>query len=113
MLCTIFQITRERFYPEVNVTIDAVGIMLLSAYNQTKNEGMFDERFCYFLLSSILTDDEKQKKTVDKAKVNFARKIFAFRLRGAADASERIDKFNFHAKLLIREIREKSRKLKS
>lgn len=85
-------------------------VKLLTAINQTHKGESFDERFIYFLLSSILTKKEKQNRNVDKLKLGFAQKIFGCRIRDD-DASNRMEKFGTHAKLLIRDIREKSRKL--
>lgn len=107
------QSSKDRCYPEYGVTIEAINVVLLKAYNDTKNEETFDERFIYFLVSSILTDEEKVNKCVDKKKIEFAQKSFTFRLRNADDASARMNKFNAHVRLLVRQIRENNRKLQA
>lgn len=104
------QETKERFYPGPNLKIDSVTVLLLIAYNQTKDGELFDGRFIYFLLVSILTAEEKKKKKVDKGKLKFAREIFEFRVRNAANSAERLEKFDLYAKNKIEDIRDKTKK---
>lgn len=105
------KVNQERFYPEANAHIDAITVLLLDQYNKTKNFAIHDERFVYFILWAILSEDEKKCRCTDKQKIALAQKIFLHRLRGAADASERASKFKEHCKLQVREIRQKSRKM--
>lgn len=103
------KVNQERFYPEANSRIDAIAVMLLTEYNKTKNTALYDERFIYFLLSTILTEEEKKCRTTNKEKIVLAHAIFLYRLRDAVDASERASKFKELCKMQVREIRQKSR----
>lgn len=105
------QANKERFYSDSNVKIDAISVMLLATFNETKNEEKFDDRFIYFLLSAILSSEEKKKKTGMKHKIFFAKKIFELRLINAPDAAKRFANFEKYAKPQIANIREMTEKL--
>lgn len=102
----------ERFYPETNVKIDGISVQLLQAYNDTKMDKVFDERFIYFTLVSIMTAGEKRTNSIDANKMDFARKIFKHRLRNVSDSNERFAAFDIHAKSLISNIRDNYKKMR-
>lgn len=86
--------------------------MLLTKYNTTKNESIYDQRFVYFLLSSVLSEEEKTKKKISQAKLSFVRKIYLHRIAKSADATDRAVKFDEYIKLQVQDISEKNKKLK-
>lgn len=108
---TYLQQSGERLYSLTNTRIDRTTVYLLSQYNKSKNESVFDYRFLYLLLNSIIGSENIKKWCIDKNQIEFAKNIFQHRIHGTIDATVREEQSKSLIKTALRDIRDKSRKM--